>query len=187
MAKNYLLLQFVLSTDLMTLKCYEKDLSNVMYLCIYILLQWRLKDPAYNFDKTNSLTCRQWIQTISSKQFEKIGSIGILGLGVKMKVAEELRTCRAGKTFYTFHEAAATRRHTPQSLRLAIFLFFTFSEGTLGEVGALYVVINKDHHPLAKNLSWLMKMLETKNMTLAKFSFNCHRKIFRRKINTMIF
>ena len=80
MAKNYLLLQFVLSTDLMTLKCYEKDFSNVMYLCIYILLQWRLKDPAYNFDKTNSLTCRQWIQTISNKQVVKIESMGILGV-----------------------------------------------------------------------------------------------------------
>ena len=139
MAKNYLLLQFVLSTDLMTLKCYEKDFSNVMYLCIYILLQWRLKDPAYNFDKTNSLTCRQWIQTISSKQFEKIGSMGILGLGVKMKAAEELRTCRAGKTFYTFHEAAATRRHTPQSLRLAIFLFLRFWKGHLEKLLVLYI------------------------------------------------
>ena len=76
---------------------------------------------------------------MSSKQVRKIGDLGILGLGVKMKAAEELRTCGAGKTFYTFHEAAATRRHTPQSLRLAIFLFFTSLQGTLGEVvGALY-------------------------------------------------
>ena len=86
----------------------------------------------------NSLTCRRWIQTISSKQFEKIGSMGILGLGVKMKAAEELRTCRAGKTFYTFHEAAATRRHTPQSLRLAIFLFLGFWKGHLEKLLVLY-------------------------------------------------
>ena len=62
-----------------------------------------------------------------------------LGLGVKMKAAEELRTCSAGKTFYTFNEAAATSRHTPQSLRLAIFLFLRFRKGHL------------------ENLSWLMK------------------------------
>ena len=32
-----------------------------------------------------------------------------------------------------------------------------------------------------------MKILETKKMTLARFSFNCYRKILKRKINAMIF
>ena len=39
MAKNDLLLHYVLSTDQMTLKCYEKDSSNVMYFFIYYSIE----------------------------------------------------------------------------------------------------------------------------------------------------
>ena len=84
---------------------------------------------------------------------EDWGHGDILGLGVKKKAAEELRTCGAGKTFYTFHEAAATRRHTPQSLRLAIFLFYVFARDTTWRSSWCVVIIIKDHHPLAKYLS----------------------------------
>ena len=39
MAKNDLLLHYVLSTDQMTLKCYEKDSSDVMYFFIYYSIE----------------------------------------------------------------------------------------------------------------------------------------------------
>ena len=145
MAKNDLLLHYVLSTDQMTLKCYEKDSSNVMYFFIYYSIEegggggnWKILH--ITLTKQAVWPAANGFKLFQASRLGKLRAWGSwLGLGVKMKAAEELRTCSAGKTFYTFNEAAATSRHTPQSLRLAIFLFLRFRKGHL------------------ENLSWLMK------------------------------